>query len=145
MTIGDLSADQAQSLSRKAHRFGRGNFGASLYAPPEARHLLGLGASDPALRPARDTEIAIRNPGQFEAVDLGSDPAPIYVGGVMKTARQAPLTVAVVVNGIVTAVTNSYQERDAHMFGTLIPEASLHNGRNSVTAFVVEAPSRPSN
>ena len=145
VTIGDLSADQAESLKRKAGRFGRGDFGSSLYAPPEARQLLGLSGNDAAIHPARDVEITIRNPGQFEAVDLASDPMPLYVGGVLKTSRKGSLAVAVVVNGTVRAVTYSYQERDAQMFGTLIPETSLRNGRNDVTALVVDAQLRPPN
>ena len=55
-----------------------------------------------------------------------------------RTSRSEPLTVAVVVNGIVTAIAHSYQERDGHMFGTLIPETALRDGNNTVAAFVVD-------
>ena len=104
ITIGDLSVDQAESLGRKARRFGKGDFQASLYAPPEARHLLGLSETHAAMRRARDVDITIRNPEQFDAVDAARDPMPLYVGGVLGTPRPAPLMVAVVVNGIVAAV-----------------------------------------
>jgi hypothetical protein len=140
VTIGDWAADQAESLDRKARRFGRGDFRASLYAPPEARHLLGLNANDAAMRQLKDAGIAIRNPGQFDAVDLSLDPTPLYVDGVVRTSRQPPLMVAVVVNGTVAAVTYSYPDRDGQTFGTLIPETSLRNGRNDVAALVVTLP-----
>ncbi len=39
--LGDLSADRASSLERKERRFGRGDL-QGLYAPPSARHLLGM-------------------------------------------------------------------------------------------------------
>ena len=81
-TYGDLSADRAASLERKERRFGRGDRTA-LYAPPGARHLLGRNVSRSPMDVARDVQITIRNPGQFEAVNLSRDPLPIYVGGVL--------------------------------------------------------------
>ncbi len=41
-------------------------------------------------------------------------------------------------NGTVAAIAQSYQARGGHMFGTLIPETSLRDGKNTVTAFVVD-------
>ena len=98
------------------------------------------------MHPAPDVRIAIRNRRQFEAVTLARDPLPLYVSGVLSTSRSEPLTVAVVVNGIVAAVTHSYRDRDAHMFGTLIPETSLRDGNNRVDAIVVDegSPKAPS-
>ena len=74
-------------------------------------------------------------PAQFEAVARDRDPLPIYVRGVLTTSRPDPLNVAVVVNGIVAAIAQSYQERDGHMFGTLIPETALRDGKNIVSVF----------
>ena len=51
--VGDLSAERAASLERKAHRFGSGDY-LSLYAPSGARHLLGMPVSRTAMRPATD-------------------------------------------------------------------------------------------
>lgn len=136
-SVGDLSVDRAQALNRKERRFGRGDVEA-LYAPPGARHLLGAKANQPGTQAAPDVQVTIRNPRQFQAVALARDPLPLHVTGVLSTSRRDPLTVAVVVNGIVAAVTQSYRERDAHMFGTLIPETSLRDGNNTVTAFVVD-------
>jgi Sulfatase len=136
-TYGDLSADRAASLERKERRFGRGD-GTALYAPPGVRHLLGMNVSRSAMSSARDVQITIRNPRQFEAVNLARDPLPLYVGGVLSTSRSEPLTVAVVVNGTVAAVTHSYREHDAHRFDTLIPETSLRDGNNIVAALVVD-------
>ena len=136
-TVEDLSPEAAASLARKERRFGRGDR-IGLYAPPGARHLLGMTGS--AVHSAPDVRVRIRNSGQFDAVNLARDPLPLYVTGTLRTSRPAPLTVAVVVNGIVAAVTHSYVERGAHMFGTLIPETSLRDGNNSVAALVIEGP-----
>ncbi len=135
--VGDWSADRDASLDYKERRFGRGDF-MGLYAPPSARHLLGMNVSRSAIHAARDVQITIRDPRQFEAVSLARDPLPLYVDGVLSTSRREPLTVVVVVNGIVSAVTHSYRERNAHLFGTLIPEASLREGNNIVAALVID-------
>ena len=138
--LGDLSADRAESLERKEHRFGKGDYMA-LYAPPGARHVLGMSVSQSAMHPAPDVQITISNPRQFEAVKRDRDPLPLYVRGVLSTSRSDPLSVAVVVNGIVAAIAHSYRERSGHMFGTLIPETALRDGKNTVTAFVVDGAS----
>ena len=137
LALGDLSADRAASLQRKADRFGSGDPSA-LYAPSGARHLLGTNVSRADLREARDVQVSIDNPGQFEAVTGDRDPLPIYVRGVLNTTRPDPLNVVVVVNGIVSAIAHSYQDRDGHLFGTLIPETALRDGKNTVAAFVVD-------
>ncbi len=137
LAVGDLAADRAASLERKEQRFGRGDLMA-LYAPPGARHVLGMDASRTALRQASDAAITLRNPRQFDNVKLASDPLPLYVHGALSTSRADPLNVAVVVNGTVAAIAQSYQDRDGHMFGTLIPETVLRDGRNTVSAFVVD-------
>ena len=134
LALGDLSADRAASLERKHMRFGSGDV-AAMYAPPDVRHLLGKRAS---LRRAADVQIAINNPRQFEAVRRDRDPLPIYVRGVLTTSQADPLRVAVVVNGHVAAIAESYQERDGHMFGTPIPEAALRDGHNTVEAFAID-------
>jgi uncharacterized membrane protein len=135
--LGDLSAERAESLERKERRFGRGDQ-AALYAPSGARHLLGMRMNQPAMRVAPDVQIKMGNPNQFEAVRRDQDPLPLYVRGVLSTSRGDPLSVAVVVNGAVAAVAHSYRERGVHVFGTLIPEAALRDGKNTVEAFVVD-------
>ena len=109
----------------------------ALYAPAGARHVLGMDASRTALRAASDVAITLRNPRQFDNVKLASDPLPLYVHGALSTSRADPLNVAVVVNGTVAAIAQSYQDRDGHMFGTLIPETALRDGQNIVSAFVL--------
>ncbi len=135
--LGDLSAERDESLARKEQRFGRGDY-AALYAPPRARHLLGVNVSRLQVRPAPDVQVTIANPTQFEAVARDRDPLPLNVRGVLSTSRAEPLSVVVAVNGIVAAVTESYRERSGHMFGTLIPETALRDGNNTVDAFVVD-------
>ena len=134
-TVEDLAGEGAASRERKERRFGSGDF-TGLYAPPLARQWLGARRS--ALHAAPGVRIGIRNSTQFQAVALTRDPLPLFVSGVLHTSRAAPVMVAVVVNGIVAAVTYSYQQRGAHQFGTLIPETSLRDGKNVVAAVALE-------
>jgi hypothetical protein len=136
--LTDSPADRVASLERKLRRFGSGD-PTALYAPPEARHWLGRRVTHAGISQAADVQITIRDQQRFTAVDRDRDPLPLYVRGVLNTSRSDPLTVAVVVNGSVAAVAESYQERGAHVFGTLIPETSLQDGSNTVEAFAVEA------
>ena len=101
--------------------------------------MLGTTVSQSALRASSDVQITINNPRQFEAVKRDRDLLPLDVHGVLSTSRPDPLNVAVVVNGIVAAITQSYQDREGHMFGSLIPESVLRDGNNTVAAFVVDA------
>ena len=135
--LGDLSADRAASLERKERRFGRGDL-QGLYAPPSSRHLLGTEVNRAALKPAADAQVVVDNLPQYESVARERDPLPIYVSGVLTTRRTDPLNVVVAVNGTVAAIARSYRARGGHMFGTLIPETLLRDGRNDVAAFVVD-------
>ena len=135
--LGDLAADRAASLERKERRFGRGDL-QGLYAPPSAKHLLGTQLSHAALKRAMDVQVSVDNPSQYESVARDVDPLPLYVSGTLKTSRPDPLNVVVVVNGTIAAIAQSYHARGGHMFGTLIPEAMLRDGKNDVAAFVTD-------
>ncbi len=136
--VGDLSADRASSLDRKERRFGRGDWRA-LYARPDALHLLGMPVDRLVERQTPGVKVAIHNPRQFETVQRDRDPLPIYIRGFLTTSRPAPISIAIAVNGEIAAIAESYQDRDGHMFGTLIPETTLREGHNAVAAFVVDA------
>lgn len=135
--LGDLSADRAASLERKERRFGRGDL-QGLYAPASARHLPGTEVNRAALKPAADVRVTVDKPSQYESVARERDPLPIYVSGVLETPLADPLNVVVVVNGTVAAIAQSYRARGGHMYGTLIPETMLREGKNTVTAFVAD-------
>jgi hypothetical protein len=137
VSSGELASDRDTSLAWKARRFGQGDF-STLFAPPGARHLVGMDVSRLAMQVAPDAPVAIRNSRQFDAVNQAGEILPLYVGGTITTSRAGPLTVAVAVNGVVVAVAHSYRERGAHLFGTLIPETSLKSGKNVVAAFVID-------
>jgi hypothetical protein len=134
-TIGDLSVERARSLEQKERRFGRGEM-SGLYASPRHRDLLGRNLA--TVPSAPDVQIAIRNRRRYAAVVWDRNPLPLFVEGRLTTSRSSPLVVAVAINGVIAAVTQSYRDGRAHAFGTLVPETALRNGANAVTAVVVD-------
>ncbi len=78
-------------------------------------------------------------PLQFRDVDIGGDTLPLYISGQMEDNGTTPVGIAVVVNGVVVATTQSYQEHDNWVFATMIPENALVPGGNDVRVFVVES------
>jgi hypothetical protein len=136
-TFGEWPPSRRDSLERKLRRFGSGTLSA-MFAPAGMRDLIGMEARRLAVAPARDVQITIRDQQRFASVVLRRNPLPLYVRGVLDTPRPDPLTVVVTVNDTVAAVTRSYRERSAHVFGTLIPESTLRDGNNTVAAFVVD-------
>jgi hypothetical protein len=137
-TFREMPADRAASLERKLRRFGSGD-PMALYAPPGSRHLLGLHVNPPALRPAPDVRMTLNDPDRLAFVRRERDPLPLHVDGVVETARPAPVDIAIVVNGVVAAVCQSYRQNGKHVFSTLIPETALRDGDNRVTAVALDA------
>ena len=139
--VGDLAAQSAASLRRKIGRFGSGD-PLALHAVPGTRRLLGTPA---AVAAPSGRRVALREVSRFDAVDLRRDPLPLYVRGTMTPPGDHPVTIAVLVNGVIAATTESYREGEATVFGTLIPEDCLREGRNTVEAVVIDrGPSRGS-
>jgi hypothetical protein len=126
---------QEIGLERKLRRFGSG--AVSLYSTPGTRHIQGQPVARFQTGSWRRLRVAIQNPEGFSAVNL-SDMLPIHVRGLVSEPAAPPLTLAVVVNGIVAATTVSYMEKDVHVFSTLVPEEYLRPGRNDVAVFVVD-------
>ena len=91
-----------------------------------------------------EVKIRILDLKQYSDVRLDRDRLPLYVRGIIRTPRRPALHVAVIVNGIVAAVTESYLERGRHVFGTLIPDVVLRNGQNRVSATAIDTGARTS-
>jgi hypothetical protein len=137
-TVRESPEERASSVERKLRRFGSGDH-MGLYAPPGARPLLGVHVAASGLRPATDVHATVRDLRRFASVKLDEDPLPLYVDGTLDISKGDPLDVAIIVNGVVAAVCQSYQQNGRHVFTTLIPESSLRDGDNSVAAIVLQA------
>ncbi len=135
--LDDLTAASRVSLERKIARFGNGD-PHTLYAPPDTRHLLGRAGPDLPVRAGALPEIAIDDAHRFQQVDLSTDLLPLHVGGSIRGTSTAPLTLAVVLNGTVAAVTRSFRRQGEHVFGTLVPEDLFREGSNQIGVVVLD-------
>ena len=67
---------------------------------------------------------------------------PCFFEGLVLSRRQSdePVVLAIVVNGTIRAVTRTYRSSDfQNRWGALVPEWSMHVGRNDVQCFAVNA------
>ena len=75
---------------------------------------------------------------RFRSVDLDSEFIPAYITGLLE-GRDAPLDVAVAVNGRIAAVSRSFEGEGGTQFAALVPESVFRDGSNRVELFRVES------
>jgi hypothetical protein len=86
-------------------------------------------------RDSRDARATMENHAGFTNVDPESGTLPLLVRGRLFD-RSRP-TLAVAINGRIAATTVPFEERSATWYSTMIPEASLRAGRNTVDLYLV--------
>jgi hypothetical protein len=135
--LPDLTAASQVSLDRKIRRFGEGSW-RGLYAPPDALRLLDRRESELPVRSRVDVHIELRRPSAFDDVDPSREALPVNVAGEIVGSLEPPVTLAVLLNGTVAAVTRSFQRGEEHAFDTLVPEERLRKGKNDLQVLILE-------
>jgi len=129
-----ISLGRDETTARIRSRFGSGIQGLFQIGPhPE---LIGRDVASLEFDELPATSaVSLDHPQRLEQVDLTSHSIPAHFTGALSLAerRNAPIALAVGVNGRIAAVTQSYTDpRGAAAFSALIPEAALISGRNRV-------------
>ena len=128
--------DRYASLKSKLVHFESG-----LYALGPHASIVGRPLSSLSVRTGMESVIRLENPVAFDDVDIDSDILPLFVRGAMLEGAAERVSVAVAVNGIVVATTQSYLEQGEWVFASMVPEHALKAGANDLQVFVVdEAP-----
>jgi hypothetical protein len=135
--LPDLTLASQVSLDRKLRRFGEGSW-RGLYAPPDALRLLDRRESELPVRASADAHIEVRRPSAFDDVDPSRQALPLHVAGEIVGSLEPPVTLAVLLNGTVAAVTRSFRRGEEHAFDTLVPEERLRKGRNDLQVLVLD-------
>ena len=135
--LPDLTPASQVSLDRKLRRFGEGSWH-GLYAPPAAQRLLDRRESELPVRAAVDAHIEVRRSSAFDDVDPSSDVLPLHVAGEVVGSLEPPVTLAVLLNGTVAAVTRSFRRGEEHAFDTLVPEERLRKGKNELKVVILD-------
>ena len=135
--VADLTERDA-SVARKLEVFAGGLF--VLGPHPE---ILERSTAELPVGAAAAVEARLDQAEHYRDVDPDGPFVPAQVFGRVRHAHagSGDLTLAVAVNGIVRAVTRSFDERGQERFVALVPEASFRAGDNSVEVFVVETAS----
>jgi hypothetical protein len=135
-----------ESVDRKLRLFGKGNtHRIPLNSPHHA--LIGRAVDDLLVSDTTDAmEFALDAHGDFSNIDPAARFLPAHLSGRARwLTSDGPATVAVAVNGIVSATTRTYrfEERGSrHAWSVVVPPSAFHSGENEVEVFLVR-PSQP--
>lgn len=130
------------ALARKIERFGSGTWD-SLFAAGPFSDLVGAALSEirGSDKPPTGPWVHLDRREDFSAVDLRQEMLPVHITGSLRRApKDEALTLAVAVNGIVQATTETFLEGKRWRFSALVPKSSLVSGENSVDVLRVSGP-----
>ena len=114
------------------------DFEAGVYALGPHASLVGLELSTLAAPVRTDLSIRLDDPSQFLTVDLESHTLPLFVRGALPNGLEERVSVAIAVNGVVVATTQSYLEHDEWVVASMIPEGALTPGANDVQVLLLD-------
>ena len=125
------------TLRRNVALFGDGRD--SLYWLGTHRQLWGTAVVD--AWPASPTvRVRLEHVSDLRHVRKASGVVPAFVEGVVEAGKiSAGTELAIAVNGHVRALTRCFLDRGAQRFQALVPESALHDGRNRVDVYAIEA------
>ena len=126
--------DRDAPLEQKLSHFALGLYALGPHAP-----LVGLSLSTLEIHSGTDALVRLERPQVFDDVDLEADTLPLFVRGTMTDIIEERVSLAIAVNGVVVATTQSYQEHDEWVFASMIPEEALTPGANELEVFVVDS------
>ena len=108
-----------------------------MYALGPHASLVGLELSTLEAPVSNDISIRLDDPSQFLTVDLESHTLPLFVRGALPNGIEERVSVAIAVNGVVVATTQSYLEHDEWVVASMIPEGALTPGANDVQVLII--------
>lgn len=135
-----FAADKQALIDRKIALFGSGADGPDrIYRVGPNQQLVGQQVSALDVGGASDAKVALTDPGAYDDVDVKGAALPTWVTGKVSGAGGRKLDVAIAVNGVVRAVSNSFRLAGSSddLIAALIPPSSLRDGRNEIEVYAV--------
>ena len=136
-TLGDVSSQSRASVQRKIATFGT-HSNMRLYGVGPSARLLGTEVSAVAETPRSGVTLASSNFQTFGRVVRSEPELPLYATGVIDPSQDAPVPLAIALNGVIVATTDSYRQDGAWAFAAILPEDGLREGPNDVRLFAIE-------
>lgn len=135
----EFEAEKQALIDRKVALFGSGADGPDrIYRVGPNQELVGKQVSSLPAGGASGAKVSLTDPGAYDDVDLEGPVLPVWVTGKVSGA-DSRLDVAIAVNGVVRAVSNTFQLATGgdELIAALIPPSSLRDGRNTVEVYEV--------
>jgi len=133
--LSDLQALRRQALAEQLATFG--TTPADLYRVGPHQELLGRLVSRLSSYPSRSSSVQLSNENLLRTVDTRSGLLPTWIQGQVSGPLDSQ-DLAIAVNGRVAAVTQAFAVGGTTKFDAMVPEGSLHDGRNDVSVFAVQ-------
>jgi Sulfatase len=133
--LSDLQALRRQALAEQLATFGTSR--ADLYRIGPHQELLGRLVSSLPVTRTRSGGVQLENQNLLQTVDLRANLIPTWIQGDLTGGVQTGDDLAVAVNGRIAAVTEAFDAGGQTKFAAMVPESSMHDGRNDVSVFVV--------
>lgn len=131
--------DLSEVVARRIELFGRGSW-AGVYAVGPRSDLLGT-STEEAGEAVAGPRVVLTEPWSFAAVDRSSWYVPTHVEGRLDFGDDPvrPMKLAVAVNGVVRATTESLEDRwdSRPRFAAIVPEESFEDGANRLEIFEI--------
>jgi len=138
--VDEVERLRDETVARKAAIFGWGDR-RGLYAFGPDADLVGSAAADLEQASAGDLTADVDNEPLLADVDLTSALSPAHVTGHLDGGGAAPgLHLAVVVNGTIAGVTQSFRTGGTVTFSAYLPESAFDAGANDVEIFAIDRP-----
>jgi hypothetical protein len=132
--LADLQALRRQALAEQSATFGTS--AADLYRIGPHQELLGRLVSTLHVTRSRSGGVQLSNQNLLRTVDLRANLIPTWLQGDL-SGVPGEQDLAIAVNGRIAAVTQSFDAGGQAKFAAMVPESSMHGGRNDVSVYVV--------
>ena len=136
--LNDPASRSRVSLERKIERFGT-RTNERLFGVGPAAELLRLPLSELEVIAQSGTRLESSNFDAFDAVDRTVAALPLYVQGAVETTENQPAALAIVLNGVIVATTETYRDSGSWVFASMVPEASLREGANELGVLAIQS------
>ena len=137
--FGPGGDDKYKTLKRKNDLFGDGSDDGGLYTIGPYSQLIGKEISLKDNMAVPGVTVTIDNEDLYDEIDLKKSFIPAHITGRLHLGNVSAMkTVAIAVNGKISAVTRTFSNQEGEtLFSAIAPESSFRSGRNRLDLFII--------
>jgi hypothetical protein len=133
--LSDLEARRSRALAAQVSTFGVTP--ESVYRIGPDADLIGKPVAQLPVEPSQ-AGFELKGRGLLNVVDLHTDLLPTWIEGRLTGKQAGQKELAIAVNGRIGATTWTFRSGGDARFAAMVPEESLHSGRNDVAVLLVD-------